>query len=113
MPQPSSQSGNRRVIAEGIGTGGAGVQLAQVPGWPRSPGPEHRRLEVFLGTWETEGVISLDATSDTRSVITSSSTYEWLPGGFFLVHRFHARISGSGRIEGLQIIEHDAARRTF
>ena len=35
------------------------LSLAQAPPESPKPGPEHKKLEYFLGTWKTEGEIKL------------------------------------------------------
>jgi hypothetical protein len=39
-------------------------------------------------------------------------TYEWLPGGFFLLHRVDVRIGGE-RVEAVEIIGWDASTGTY
>lgn len=47
-------------------------------------GPEHQRLEVFIGKWINEG--HTIATADAPAVpILTSDVYEWMPGGFFVL----------------------------
>jgi len=47
------------------------------------PNPALKALEVMVGTWDLKG---RDFT--TREEIRGQSTFAWLEGGFFLVHRF-------------------------
>jgi hypothetical protein len=74
---------------------------------PAKPGSEQRRMNVFVGEWDARGEIEHEAES---SGIRSRHTYEWLPGGFFLVHKFQSRLAGGKVIEGVEIIEHDGER---
>ncbi len=39
-------------------------------------------------------------------------TYEWLPGGFFLIHRWDAHMP-DGDTKGVEIIGYDASRKTY
>lgn len=71
------------------------------------PGPEQRRMNVFVGEWDARGEIEHEEQS---SGVRSRSTYEWLPGGFFLVHKFQSRLAGGKVIEGIEIIEHDGEK---
>ena len=66
-------------------------------------GPEHERLGVFVGTWRTEG-----ETYRPAARLAGQETFEWLPGGFFLVDRFDRRI-GDGEHRGLGVMGWDAA----
>lgn len=75
------------------------------------PGPEMRRLEAFAGRWTTEGEIR--GTADAPAVrFTAVDTYEWMPGGFFLLHHVDARMGG-GELKALEVIGYDAATGTY
>lgn len=78
---------------------------------PRAPGPQHRALEIFVGTWNTEGVVDAGP-AGLGSRLAAVDTYEWLPGKFFLLHRVDGRM-GEERVQVLEIIGYDAARRTY
>ena len=73
--------------------------------------PELERLEVFLGTWNLEGQ-QYEGPFGPAAKITAVETYEWLPGGFFLVHRFDARIGGQP-IACIEVIGHDASSQSY
>lgn len=75
------------------------------------PGPEHRRLEAFVGTWKTQGEARATAASPAVR-FEASDSYEWLPGGFFLVHRWDAHMP-DGQTQGIEIIGYDAESRTY
>ncbi len=73
----------------------------------------HRRLDVFVGAWHTEGTSFADGQmpEDPRAsgvLWTSDETYEWLPGGFFLLHRWDA-LAGSRVFQGTEVLGHDDA----
>jgi uncharacterized protein len=87
-------------------------------GWPKraaiqmeesamgqEPGPEQRRLAALVGRWRTEGW-----TRETDGVpaqkIDAWDTYEWLPGGFALLHSVDARV-GDEQVAGAEIIGWD------
>jgi hypothetical protein len=75
------------------------------------PGKEHERLSVFVGNWRTEG--QTIASPDAPSVpILSSDIYEWLPGNFFVVHRWDSTI-GDVKAAGIEIIGYDAANGNY
>lgn len=75
------------------------------------PGPEHKRLEVFIGKWINQGetVASADAPAVT---IVTSDVYEWMPGGFFVLHTAYGRI-GDMDVGGTEIIGYDAASGNY
>jgi hypothetical protein len=75
------------------------------------PGPEHRRLQPFVGTWRTQGVVR--ATAEAPELpFTAVDRYEWMEGGFFLLHHVEARMGG-GRLVALEVIGWDAAAGTY
>ena len=62
------------------------------------PGKIHKALNVFTGTWHTEGTVLADG-----SKLVGTDIYEWLPGGFFQQHRVEATIGGND-VRALEII---------
>ncbi|MEK6324240.1 MAG: DUF1579 family protein [Acidobacteriota bacterium] len=88
---------------------------AQTPKQPPKPGPEHRRLDVFVGKWSMEGQ-QYESEFGPAAKLTAVETYEWLPGGFFLVHRFEGGFEGGGddqEMACIEIIGHDAASQSY
>ena len=89
----------------------------QAPAQPTTPGPEHDRLEVFAGTWKTVGPSYTEGQSNqtlraSTVPMALMDTYEWLPGGFFLVHRWDGTV-GEQAFQGLEVIGYDAASRSY
>jgi hypothetical protein len=76
----------------------------QTPG----PDPALRKLERFVGTWEMKGR-TLDSKVDN---VTARTTFEWLPGGHFLLQRFSADFIGMD-IQSFEVIGYDPATGTF
>jgi len=74
-------------------------------------GPEHRRLEPFVGQWKTEGTIQATPTGPGQK-FHAVDTYEWVPGGYFVLHRWDAHMP-DGRTQGIEILGYDAARATY
>lgn len=75
------------------------------------PGLEHQRLDAFVGTWNTEGQVR--ASSSGPAVrIAAIDTYQWLEGGFFLLHRWDAQMP-DGNTKGIEVIGYDAASKTY
>lgn len=75
------------------------------------PGPEHGRLAPFVGRWRTAGqVLASEGSPALR--IDGTDEYEWLPGGFFLLHRVDVRIGGEP-VRALEIIGWDAERGDY
>ncbi|KAB2342498.1 DUF1579 family protein [Actinomadura rudentiformis] len=67
-----------------------------------APRSENKRLDVLVGSWRSEGwTVAADGVPPVR--IAGSDTYEWLAGGFFLVHRVDVRMNGD-RVEVIEMI---------
>jgi Protein of unknown function (DUF1579) len=74
-------------------------------------GSEHERLEVLIGRWKTEGR-TRESPGTPPTEIDAVDTYEWLPGGFGLLHSVDARV-GDQKVEGAEIIGYDPARESY
>jgi hypothetical protein len=83
---------------------------AQSPA-PAKPGAEHQRLGAFVGTWNTEGQ-ALESPYGPAGKLSAVDTYEWLPGGFFLSHKWDVK-QGSAQFQGLEIIGYDARNKAY
>jgi hypothetical protein len=81
------------------------------PQQPVNPNPSLKHLELFVGKWNTQGEIKASPYSPAGKII-GTDTYEWLPGGFFLVHRVDVR-TGDQKNESIEIIGYDAMRKTY
>ncbi len=74
-----------------------------------APGPEIQRLGALAGRWRSEGHVG----AEVPVPITGTDVYEWLPGGFFLVHRVDVVI-GQQRVQALELVgEDDPATGSF
>jgi hypothetical protein len=69
------------------------------------PGPEQHALNIFIGKWINEG--STVASADVPSVsIVTSDMYEWVPGGFVVLHSAYGRIGEFGG-GGVELLSYD------
>jgi hypothetical protein len=84
---------------------------AQAPKQPGKPGPEYRRLDVFVGKWKMEG-LQYDGPFGPAAKVSAVETYEWLTGGFFLVHRLDGRL-GDAEIACIEVIGQDASSQSY
>jgi hypothetical protein len=75
------------------------------------PGPEQRRLGVFLGRWHTTGEVAATA-STPGARVDAIDTYEWYPGEFFLVHHADGRV-GDEVIKSIEIMGYDPERQCY
>ncbi len=91
-------------------TEATGVAVGRV-GHPATPGPEHSRLDVFIGKWINEG--HTIATAEAPSVkILTSDVYEWMPGRFFILHTAYGRI-GNVDVGGTEIISYNPTTKSY
>lgn len=87
-----------------------GVATGRVAGPPK-PGAEHKRLEVLVGKWMTEGE-TIPSEGAPAMKILASDVYEWVPGGFFILHTAYGRV-GSIEVGGVEMIGYDAERKNY
>ena len=87
-----------------------GVAAARVGESP-APGPEHKALNAFIGRRMTEGQ-TIESAGAPSVKIVASDVYEWVPGGFFVVHSAYGRIGNAG-VGGIEIIGYDAASKNY
>jgi uncharacterized protein YndB with AHSA1/START domain len=80
------------------------VEATQPPG----PDPALKRLERFVGTWAIKGR-TRDADHDN---VFGKTSFEWLPGGFFLQQCMELDFMGLG-VRGLEVIGYDPSTGTF
>jgi len=86
-------------------------------GPPPVRGPEHERLNVFVGKWHAEGE-SYGQNQDPDNPRaapqrwTSDEVTEWHPGGFFVIQREDAR-TGSAPLITHAIIGYDPESRAY
>ncbi|MDF3026026.1 MAG: hypothetical protein K0S23_333 [Fluviicola sp.] len=72
---------------------------------------EYEQLNRFVGKWKTTGKIPASGASPEINV-SGSDTYEWLPGGFFLLHKVDVLL-GDDKNETLEIIGFDKQRDLY
>src|SRR5438874_6055589 len=75
------------------------------------PGAAHKRLDIFIGKWLNEGHTIASADAPAVKILTSD-IYEWMPGGFFVLHTAYGRI-GNIDVGGTEIIGYDAESKTY
>ena len=78
---------------------------------PSQPGPEHERLGLLIGRWNTEGFVRPGDWGPSARIV-AVDTYEWLDGGFFLFHRFDA-VVGQEEVKGIEIIGYDPESKNY
>ena len=90
----------------------------QSPQPPLTPSAEHQLLDVFVGKWHTEGLAYAGESQSTENPYdsavrwSSEETYEWLPGGFFLLRHFNGP-AADVVFNGIEIIGYDASSQMY
>jgi hypothetical protein len=70
-------------------------------------GHDLKRLDPFVGTWRIEGR-QYEGPLGHAANVNAEETFEWLPGGQFLIHRLRGRL-GEAEMACVEIIEGDPA----
>lgn len=87
------------------------AQRKQVSSEASTPGPEYQRLDVFVGNWNMEGQ-QYDGPFGQDAKIVAVESYEWLAGGFFLIHRLGGKLDAT-EIACIEIIGFDQASQNY
>lgn len=75
-----------RSVAVILICGFASLLFAQAPPVPPKPGPEHQKLEYFVGKWTAEGEIKANEYVPAGKIV-STETATLGPGGFYVESR--------------------------
>lgn len=87
----------------------AGMSPAQTA--PPKPGPELKKLDVFVGTWTLDGTMKASAMGP-GGTMTESEKCEWMEGAFYLV--CHSDYKGSmGAGVGLSVMGYSTDDKAF
>ncbi len=77
----------------------------------KDKGVEYEQLNKFVGKWKTAG--SIPASGTTPEIkISGTDSYEWLPGGFFLLHKADVLV-GDEKNETFEIIGFDKQENLY
>lgn len=72
---------------------------------------ELEALQPFIGIWKTEGEII--ATNNSPAIpINGTDSYEWLPGGYFVMHKIDI-IMGDQQVEAIEVIGYNSDTNQF
>jgi hypothetical protein len=85
---------------------------AQDPQGAPTPGPEVKRLGYFIGTWKEVGTAHMGAMQGPEGKVTTTTKYEWLPGGFFLVGHSDG-VTSIGRDQEMSVMGWDETRKVY
>ena len=76
------------------------------------PDPELKRLEPLLGTWRTEER-TRPSVLGPGVPVTSTETFRWLDGGYFLVSTYETAFGDEPVQKGVNYWGYDAAAQRF
>ena len=97
-----------RSVAVILICGFTSLLLAQAPPAPPKPGPEHKKLEYFVGKWTMEGEIKANEYMPAgKSVSTHTNTLG--PGGFYI----EGRGEGAKYPSTLSIMAYDSHAKVY
>jgi hypothetical protein len=68
-------------------------------------------LQTFIGLWNTTGEV-YDSVNGSSENIHGTDVYEWLPGGFFMLHRVNV-FMGAAQSQSLEIIGFDEEQQLY
>jgi hypothetical protein len=88
-----------------------GAVLAQAPGGPPKPGPEHQKLAYYVGKWNSEGDTKPSAYGP-GGKFSSTDTCEWFAGGFAVVCHIDGKF-GDAAVKGLSVTSYDTSEKAY
>jgi len=84
--------------------------MAQAP-QPPKPGPEHKRLEYFVGKWTSEGEMK-PGPMGPGGKMTSTDTCEWFEGRFTVICRSDGK-SPMGPMKSVGILSYSPEEKVY
>ena len=84
---------------------------AQAPSSSPKPGPEIKKLEAFIGRWNSDGDAK-ESPYGPAAKFSGTDTFEWVPGGFFVNHHWKG-MQGSVAYDGFEIISYDSTKKMY
>jgi hypothetical protein len=100
------------LVTAGLLTAAAAAQAQETkaPEMPK-PGPEHKRLDYFVGNWHSEGEMKPSPWGP-GGKMSGDDKCAWMDGGFFVV--CHSEGNGPmGKMRGLGVQGYDAAAKKY
>jgi hypothetical protein len=89
----------------------AAVAFAQMG--PAKPGPEHQKLNYFVGNWTSEGDMKPSPMGPGGKVTVSEDT-QWMEGGFFVViHSTFKSSTAMGNGSGIAFMGYDPQEKVY
>ena len=85
--------------------------LAQAPAGPPKPGPEHKRLGYFVGTWTSTADLKASVFGPAGKM-TMTETCKWFDGGFSVVCNSTGK-SPMGEMKGMAVMSYNAEEKAY
>jgi hypothetical protein len=89
----------------------AGLALAQEPEEKPTPGPEHKKLNYFVGDWITEGETKPNPFMPAGK-FTSNDSCKWFEGGFAVVCNYKGK-GPAGPTKGLGVLGYSPEAKAY
>jgi hypothetical protein len=85
--------------------------VAQAPPATPKPGPEHKKMEIFVGTWTYEGEAKKTVFGPAGK-FSGTDVYEMLPGGLYIQHHYDEK-NPLGSMKGVEIWAYDPIKKVY
>ena len=79
---------------------------------PQKPGPEHQKLNYFVGNWTSEGDMK-PGPMGPGGKFTESGHGDWMDGGFFLVIHSDFKGGAAGNATGIAYMGYDPQEKVY
>jgi hypothetical protein len=79
---------------------------------PPKPGPEHQKLNYFVGNWTSEADMK-PSPMGPGGKITVSEDSQWMEGGFFVVIRSTFKSAEMGNGSGIAFLGYDPQEKVY
>lgn len=86
--------------------------LAQAPAGPPKPGPEHQKLDYFVGTWTSTADMK-PSPFGPGGKASFTEHNEWFPGKFFVVTHSEGEMPVFGKVKGLATMGYDSEKKMY
>jgi hypothetical protein len=89
------------------------MALAQTSSVPPKPGPEVKKLGVFVGKWKVVGDVKPGGGMGPGGKVTGAASCEWIFGGFGVLCDETATTPGMGELRDVVIYGYDADAKQY
>jgi len=90
----------------------AAEKAAEKPAGPPKPGPETKKLEYFVGNWNTKGELKPNAFGAPSGSYASEDSCKWFEGGFALICRSSGK-GPMGPVKSVYMLGYNAEEKVY